>query len=387
VSLHLVWRNLLNHWVRSLLTLLSIAVATFLICMLRTIVTGLDAGVEAASSSRLVVQSAVSLFVNLPMSYQTKISGVEGVEHICKWQWFGGYYQEKSNRFAQFGVDAEKMFPLYPEIRISDGSKEEFVARRDSCMIGRSLAEKFEWKVGDTIPLKGTIFRRVGGAAWEFEVAAIYESDSPNLDPKTMFFHFDNLKESLESGAATGPQGVGVYVIGLSPGARPETVMQNVDAFFENGPQRVQATTEAEFQRQFVSMLGNIPTFLASIGGGVFFAILLAALNTMLMAARERTRDLGIMKAMGFNNRSVFTLLLVESLVLCGMGGTLGVLLAKGAEPGFRAFFGAFMPGFSIPGSTVLLGLGAALAVGIAAGILPAWRASRLIAVEALREV
>jgi putative ABC transport system permease protein len=158
-----------------------------------------------------------------------------------------------------------------------------------------------------------------------------------------------------------------------------------VDELFENGPQRVQTTTEAEFSRQFVSMLGNIPTFVASIGGGVFFAILLAALNTMLMAARERTRAIGILKSMGFPDRTVFRVLLLESLLLCGLGGAAGVGLGMGLEPVLASAFGSFLPGFEIRTATAVAGLAVSLLVGVAAGVLPAWRASRLDPVEALR--
>jgi putative ABC transport system permease protein len=207
------------------------------------------------------------------------------------------------------------------------------------------------------------------------------------VDNGTMFFHFEYLKESLETGAALGPPGVGVYVIGLAPGAVAENVMRDVDALFENGPQRVQTTTEAEFSRQFVSMLGNVPTFIASIGAGVFFAILLAALNTMLMAGRERTRDIGVMKAMGFSDGAVFGLLLAESLFLCTLGGLLGVLLATASEPVLTALFGPMLPGFVISVETKLLALGVTVFVGVVAGLIPAWRARKLVAVDAIRAV
>jgi putative ABC transport system permease protein len=385
MPVRLVLANLLSHPVRSLLTMASILVAVVLMLLLESVVTGLSAGVEASASNRLVVQSAVSLFVDLPESYQEKIAVVPGVGATCKWQWFGGVYQEPSNFFAQFGVDAEKLLDLYPEFRIVGGGADDFLASRDACLVGADLAERFGFSVGDTIPLIGTIFPRTDGGAWEFRVAAIYRSESANVDNGTMFFHYAYLAEALTIGAAAGPRGVGVFVLRLVPGARVEAVMRAVDELFENGPQRVQTTTEAEFSRQFVSMLGNIPTFVASIGGGVFFAILLAALNTMLMAARERTRAIGILKSMGFPDRTVFRVLLLESLLLCGLGGAAGVGLGMGLEPVLASAFSAFLPGFEIRTATAVAGLAVSLLVGVAAGVLPAWRASRLDPVEALR--
>ncbi len=381
----LVLKNLLSHPVRSLLTLGSIVVAVFLVSVLRAVVTGLEAGVESASADRLVVQSAVSLFVNMPQSYQDKIAQVEGVEHVCKWQWFQGIYQDPSNFFPQFGVDAEPMLAMYPEYRIVAGSAEEFRRNRDACLVGVDLAERFGWKVGDTVPLMGTIFPRTDGSAWEFRVAALFESSKSAADNGLLFFHFEYLSEAIESGASGGPAGVGVYVFRVTRGVRVEEVMRRVDALFENGPQRVQTTTEEEFGRQFITMLGNVPGFIASIGAGVLFAIFLAALNTMLMAGRERTHSIGVLKAMGFTDRTVFGLLVLESLCLCGLAGAFGVGLTLAIEPGLKAVLGAFLPGFDIDPQTSLMGLGLSLAVGLFAGLLPAWRASRLDPVSALR--
>jgi putative ABC transport system permease protein len=387
VPLSLILLNLLAHPVRTLLTLASLIVAVFLIVFLETVVSSLDAGIEAASADRLVVQSAVSLFVNLPESYQSKIEAVPGVSEVAKWQWFGGIYQEPGNFFAQFGVDAERLLRLYPEFELVDGSAETFVRERDACLIGTDLAERYGFKVGDTVPLIGTIFPRTDGGAWEFRVAGIYRSKKNEADNGTLFFHFTYLAESLEAGASGGPPGVGVYIVGVERGAAPETIMRRVDELFENGPQRVQTTTEGEFGRQFVTMLGNIPAFLGSIGGGVLFAILLAALNTMLMAARERTHEIGVLKAMGFSDGSLFGLFLAESIMLCGLGGVLGLCVAFGVEPLLKSAVGSMLPGLEFGMGAVVHGLGLSLLIGVLAGLVPAFRARSLIAVDALRAV
>jgi putative ABC transport system permease protein len=378
-------RHLLARPVRSLLTLGSLAIAVFLVCFLRGVVVALGAGVEAASDQRLVVQSAVSLFVNLPRSYQPKIKAVPGVRQVCKLQWFGGYYQDPSNFFAQFAVDEQLLFDAYPELVLLAGDKTAFWGQKTACLIGRDLARDFGWQVGDTVPLVGGIFARSGQNVWDFTVAGIYESRTANFDSRTMFFHYDYLADSLESGAATGPEGVGVYILKTERGSDPTRIMASVDALFANGPQRVQTTTESEFQKQFVTMLGSIPTLLSAIGGGVLFAILLAALNTMLMAARERTRTLGVLKALGFSDRAAFSLLLGESLVLCGLGGLLGLLLFIGLAPGFNQVLSQFnFPPLVVGPQTFALALSIALGVGLIAGLAPAIRAARLEAIEAL---
>lgn len=384
----LLFRNVLGHPVRSLLTVGAVAVAVFLICMLHAVTSGLTRTLSAAASNRLLVQSAVSLFVDLPLAYQQKMAAVPGVEAICKWQWFGGRYeQDKGGFFAQFGIDPETFLPSYPELSIAAGSYEAFAAKRTACVVGRALAAQYGWKVGDSVPIAGTIFQRTDGAPWVFDVAAIYASSSPSIDEQTMYFQYDYLKESLENGGAAGPHGVGVYMLRLAPGTDPLSVQQAVDAMFENGPQRVNATTEAEFNRQFISMLGDVPALLQMVGGAVLFAIFFAVLNTMIMAGRERTRDIGVLKALGFTNGSTAALLIGESLLVCGLGAGIGLLLGVGLEPGFQAALSARIPGFGFDRATLLLGAGIALAVGLVSGVVPGLRAARLTTVEALREV
>ena len=381
----LVVRNLTRHKLRMALTIASLAVAVFLLIVLRTLVVALEAGVRAASTDRLIVQSAVSLFVNLPRSYEQKMRQVEGVADVTKFQWFGGIYQDRSNFFAQFGVDPERLLSIYPEMEIVEGSAEDLRLNRDAALVGEALMKRFGWKLGDTVPLQGTIFQRTDGEPWTFRIAAVFESARPNVDEAVLYFHFDLLDESIASGAATGPRGVGVFVLQKEEGADPLRVMADVDALFENGPQRVQTTTEAEFQQQFVSMIGDVPVFLASIGGGILVAILMAALNTMLMAAREQVRDVGVLKSLGFTDGSVAMVLLAQSLLLCGLGGGLGVLAAVGSAETMVDLLGGMFPGYQVTGATALLALALSLLLGVAAGLVPAWRAARTRVIDTLR--
>lgn len=386
---YLVFAHLRAHKLRSALTLGSIAVAVFLLCFLRTVLVSLEATVASSASNRLVVQSAVSLFVGLPRAYQGKIEAVDGVSRTCKLQWFGAYYQDPSNFFAQFGVDHDKWFDAYPEVRLVQGSRETFETRRNACVIGIELQRRYGFQVGDRVPMIGTIFPRADGAAWDFEVAGVYESASPNVDENTMWFRYDYLAEAMDAGEVagveSGARGVGVYVLTIAEGADPVKVAARVDGLFENGPQRVQTTSEAEFQSQFVSMLGSVPFFLNAIGGAILFAILLAAINTMLMAARQRTHEFGVLKALGFSDGVTFGLLLTESLVLCGLGGVVGVGTTAFLSTGMRSMMVQMFPAFQVTPETLRLGFGLAVLVGVLAGLVPAWSASRLDAAEALR--
>jgi len=386
VSLKLVRRYLLRHKVRSLLTVGSLVVALFLLCLLQSLVVALDAGVRNAKRNRLVVQSAVSLFVDLPVAYQQKIAAVEGVQHICKWQWFGGRYGDDPMAFAQFGVDMEVMDRLYPEVVIVEGSYVDVMADRRGCVIGKSLAQRHGLKLGDTIPLIGTIFPGPNGAAWEFIVRAIYEPANTAVDPGTMFFRWDYLDESVKAMTGESP-GTGTYFLRTAPGADQVAVAAAIEKLFENGPQRVTSSTEAEFNAQFVSMMGNVPFFVSAIGTGVLIAIVLACINTMLLAFREQQHDAGIAKALGFTDGSVAGLMLAQSLLLCGLGGFSGLLLSKLLEPAMRALLGSQFPGYEVTNQTLLLGALVTLAIGLAAGLVPTLRARSLRVVDALRSV
>lgn len=385
MPLGLLWQNLRRHWLRSALTIGSLAIALFLTTALRALVNSLEAGVRGAASNRLVTGSAVSLWVQLPTSYQSRIAQVEGVEATCKWQWFGAYYKDPADLFAQFAIDKGSFFEMYPEIRLVSGSREEFLARRDACIVGSELSAMYGWKQGDTIPLLGNAYPRNDGAAWQFYCAGVYEARLP-VDNRTLFFDYTFLEQAGENGETMYWPGCMLYVSRLAPEADAAAVMQTIDRAYENGPLKTKTQPESEFNRQFVTMVGNIPALMAAIGGAVTFAIVIAALNTMLMASRERTRDIGIMKALGFTDATAFALLLAESLAICTSGGLLGIGTALATESaiGFQLSANMF-PGYEITRGMIASGIGAALVIGLVAGLVPAWRASRLRAVEAIR--
>lgn len=381
----LVRKNLFKHPLRALLTAASLAVALFLLCVLRSLVVALDVGVRNAAANRLIVQSSTSLFVYLPESYEQKLAAVEGVQRVCKWNWFGGYYQDPKNFFAQFATDPATLLAMYPEVEIVAGSREDFIRERQACLLGEGTAEKFGFKVGDNFPLIGALFQRTDGEPWSFKVAAIYRSKKATVDNNTLFFDYEYLHKSIDAGQATGPQGVGIFVLELAPGADRVQVASAVDELFEGGPQRTQTATEAEFNAQFVSMVGNVPLFVTSIGGGVMIAILLATLNTMLMAAREQTRDVGVLKALGFSDGSVFGLLLSQSLLLCLAGGGVGIALAVLSGPSMAVSLGTMFPGYEVTRGTIAQAAVLTVVIGFFAGIAPALRARGLSVISALR--
>lgn len=383
----LLIRNVFGHKIRSLLTVSSVAVALALLCVLDATARGFTAAVDLAAQNRLVVWSSVSLFVPLPLSYEPKIKAVPGVAETTKFQWFGGYYQDPSNFFAQFGVDAEAFARMYPECEVREGSIEAWQGNRTGCIIGRGLAQQFGWKVGDSIPLISAPFTRSDGDPWTFKVEGIYSVTKKNFDEQTMFFNFDYLQETFEQENNAQAGQAGTFVVSIGEGYTAEAVQAGIEGLFENGPRKVRASPEAEFNRQFVSMMGNIPLLMRSIGGAVLFAIFFAVLNTMLMAGRERTRDLGIMKALGFSNSRITGLLVSESLLLVVLGAAAGLFLSKGLESAMRPIVSAWAPGFAIDGVVLGRGLALCLGLGLVSGLAPAWRAVKMLPVQALREV
>lgn len=385
IPLRLVFKNLLRHPVRSLLTVGSLTVALFLLCMLRSLVVSLDAGVRGSRSDRIIVQSAVSLFVQLPESYDGKVRATDGVQEVCSWNWFGGYYQDPADFFAQFAVDAETLMDCFPEMSLVAGSQQDFLDDQRGCIIGDQLAADYDFQVGDTIPIITPIYPRLDGGTWAFPIKGIYTSSSAVVDRRTVFFHNEYLTRSQEAGTVGGPRNRDIFVVLVADGADPVAVMNDIDAQFENGPQRVQSTPESVWQGQFASMVGNIPLFVSSLGGGVFLAILLAVVNTMLMAAREQTHDSGILKALGFKNGAVASVLLLQSLLLATLGGGLGLALARILSEPLADAIATRFPGFEVTVQTLALGAVVTLMIGLIAGLAPAIQLARRNVAESLR--
>ncbi|HGY91868.1 MAG TPA: ABC transporter permease [Planctomycetes bacterium] len=381
----LVRRNLFRHPVRSLLTCAAATVGIFLLIFLTSIVTSLNDAVKQVSTKRVVTQSAVSLFVNMPEAYRAKIAGVPGVESVMRLQWFGGVYREPSNFFAQFAVDPELFLEQFPECVLDAESRSRWLSDRRGCIVGELLADRFGWKVGDSIPLLGSIFPKNGGEAWDFTVRGIYRSTKSNLDESSMWFHFDYLKETLEAGLASGPDGVGVFYVRRDDDVTAPELCERIDALFAGGPQRTLTQPEAAFQAGFVSMFGSLPTFLGWIGAAVLFALFMTLANTMLISSSERIEELGVLKALGFRDGVCSMLLLGESLALSLSGSAVGVGLSLASVTTFRRLFGTTIPSYAIRTETLFLAAAVAVAVGVAGGLAPAVTASRLNAAEALR--
>jgi len=375
--MRLIWVNLLRNKRRTLLTVLSVTVALFLFTTLRSVVTALDAVSEVGSEARLITRSATGITFALPQSYLERLRAQEGVQSVSWANWFGGIYVNESNFFAQLAIDHETYLAMYPEMAIPDDQRQAFLNERTAVLVGRGLMERFGWTLGQNVTLQGTIFP----GDWDFTIRAVYVPDDPSFGDQLFFFHYDYLYEGVNGNIIPG-----WYVIQLNdPGAAPAAI-DRIDRMFENSSSPTKTETEKAFNASFVTMWGNIGFLVKAIGTAVFFAILLVAANTMMMAGRERIGENAVLKTLGFQDGLLFRLVLVESVLITLLGGALGVFASKLAfGPGNPV--SSFIQGFEVAWSTVILGLVMATLLGMISGIVPAWQAMKLPVVQALRRV
>ena len=380
--LPLVWKNLFRRKARTLFTVLSIVVAFVLFAYLAAIRLAFGTGVSVAGADRMLVIHKVSLIQPLPESYLGRIAAVDGVADISHMSWFGGIYQDPRNFFAQFAVDPESYLRLYPEIVLSDAEREAWLRNRTGAIVGRVTADRFGWEVGDRVPIEGTIFRTRSGPTWEFTIDGIYEAGVEGYDTSTLLFHHEYLMEANDQGARF----IGQYVIRVDDPARSADVAAAIDTRFANSPAETRTSTEQAFLQGFADQIGNIGAIVTAILGAVFFTILVITANTMAQSIRERTSELAVLKTLGFTDRRVLALVLIESLVLAIAGGAVGLgvgwLLIGLGDP-----TGGFLAVFLIPTRDLVVGGVLVVLLGFAAGAVPALLATRLRIVDALRKV
>lgn len=375
----LVVANLFRKKIRTILTIGSFAVALFLFGLLAVVRGAFNQGVEMAGADRLVVINKVSIIQPLPIAYEERLLRIPGVTAVTHQNWFGGVYQDERNFFAQMAVEDETFRPMFPEFVIPDDQWQSYMADREGAVVGAQLAKRFNWKLGDRIPIRGTIFQ----GTWDFNIRAIYNGKRVQDDTTQFFFHYKYLEERVNPywrGL------VGWYTVKVASPDDSVNVARRIDEAFANSPWETKTDTEKAFAASFAKQAGNIQLLIMSIGAVVFFTLLLVTGNTMAIAVRERVRELAVLKAVGFSDVFVLLLVLAESMLVAAIGGGLGLGLAKLLTLNGDPTHG-MLPFFHLSGETVIAGLAAALAVGVAAGILPALSAMRLNVVSALRRV
>lgn len=377
--LSILYKNIWRNRRRTILTMSSIAVSLFLITTLLTLLDSLQNPTKTPESAlRLITRHKVSLFNSLPISYRQKIAKVEGVDAVVGSMWFGGVYKDPSNFFAQFSVDTEGFFYVNSDMIIPQDQQEAFIKDRTGAIAGKNLAERFGWKIGDKIHLKGALFQFDP----EVTLRGIYDGGSD--EGSTLFFHWEYFNEGLNNASFTG-----TYTIRARSVEEIPRIAEQVDALFQNAPVPTKTETEKAFILGFVSMMGNVQLLITSICSVVIFAIILVAANTMAMSIRERTREIGILKALGFQEGLILKLLLGESVALSFSGAMIGTLAARAVYSSLNlaVITSGFVQNLHVGPGIIGMGVGIGVGVGILAAAVPAWSAAHRPAVEALRRV
>ena len=378
--LPLLWKNLWRKKTRTIFTLLSVFIAFVLFGLLMTIRTAFTFGVDIAGLDRLVLIHKVSLIMPLPVSYQGRLQNTPGVQIATHNTWFGGVYKDPANFFAQIAVDPEPFMKVYPEYKLPAEQMKAWLGDRQGVIVGADLAKRFGWKVGDRIPVLGTIWQpKGGGQTWEFNVAGIYNG-GPGVDKTQFFFRYDYLDENRARGAGL----VGWYVVKIADASRSQAMGAKFDEMFANSDAETKTTTEKGFVEGFANQVGDIGAIMIAISAAVLFTILLIAANTMAQSVRERTSEMAVLKTLGFSDGSILALVLGESVFICALGGSLGLFLSwvfvQGGDP-----TGGMLPIFVLQPQAVAGGAALILVMGVLAGLIPAVLAMRLKITDGLR--
>jgi len=369
----------LRNKTRAFLTVLGVVITTVAFLFLRTVLTAWYASSEASSADRIVTRNAISLTQSLPLAYSDRIAQVPGVTRLTWSNWFGGIYKDRKNFFAQFAIDPLSALEVF-DIRFVQGNKTDFLGDRNACIVGKGLAEKFGWKVGDTVPL----FSEIYPGDWKFRIAGVIEGADDASIANTMYFHWARLNEGLPDRIKNS---VGVFTMKVANANDSPRVIRDVDALFANSEAETHTETEKAFRLQFVTGSSAILTALQVVSAVILVIMALILGNTMAMGLRERTGELGVMRAIGFLPKDVRALALREGAMLGALGGIVGCLLAQPVLRGVgrAAASIGFLSNVSYTLPTAAMTVAIAALIGAAASALPAVQAARMEIVNALR--
>jgi putative ABC transport system permease protein len=371
----LILKNVLRNKRRTLLTVSSLVVSLFLIVSLATILTEFERGSDEANPSRVVTRHSVSLGFLLPMSDLQRIEAIEGVKAVSPLTWFGGIYIDEKNFFANFAADAKKLKEIYPEVKMTDAEWEAFTADRQGAIVGRKLVTLYGFTPGQRITLKSPIYNQ----DVEFIVRGVYAGS----DEKTLFFHHEYLNELAPEWAKDH---TGLFsILANSPEDVPR-IAQTIDSMFLNTDAPTKSESEREFAKSFETMMGGVKQFLYGIMAAITFSLLLVMGNTMAMTVRERTKEVGTLKAIGFKRRTVAALFIGEAVLLAVVGAAIGI---GAAVVIFRAIdMSLYIPNFNsfVPETeTLIAAFVLSIFVGIVSVFYSTYRVTGLTIAEALR--
>jgi putative ABC transport system permease protein len=375
--LPLVWSSLWRKKARTLFTLLSIVVAFLLFGLLQGVNAWLNAFGSGSNANRLYVVSRVSQVQPLPSAYLTQIAAVPGVRRATYVAGITGFYQEKSNAVLAFATDAKAFFELYPEWQVDPKQLAAMSRVRDGAIVAEPIMRAFGWKVGDRIPIRTSVMKQDGSSDWNFEIVGTYTVSAAQVESNRILINFAYFDEArrLDRGTAWA------FIVGVDDPARSAQICAAVDALFVNSSYETVTQDEKAYVQGQLRQLGDVSLMANAIVAAVLFALLFLTGNTMMQSVRERTPELAILKTVGFSDRSVTILVLIESLLVCVLAAALGLAAAAAVFP-VAAALG--IGGSALPLKVAAMGLAMAVLLALVSGLPPAWRAQRLVIVDAL---
>ena len=372
-----------KRW-RTGLTISSLVIAFLLFGLLRSVAVVFTEDIELSGDDRLVVASKYSIIDSMPISYLQRIKSIENVDIVAHQDWFGGTYIDRANFFPKWPVPPKDFLDIYQEFNISSEQKEAFITTKTGMIAGKKLAERFNWKIGDRIPVIGDIyFMSNGSNLWEFDLVGIFtDIENPGNEEQVFmnYQYFDEARESYTKGT------VGNFIVKLDSKDAGPRVAQEIDAMFANSMDETKTYTEKAYQQMFASQIGDIGLIMNSILAAVFFTILLVTGNTMSQSIRERTSELAVFKTIGFSDMTMLILVLIESMVLCLIGAILGLGITALLMPGLSELISVSLGEISLDSSVITSGIGIAIITAFISGFPPALGAMRLKVVDALRK-
>ena len=379
--LPLLLASLRRKRLRTFFTLASIAVAFLLFGLAESLRHSLQSGVDVAGADRLLTMHKVTFTQLLPQSYESRIRAVDGVIDVTPQTWFGAWFRDERNQIPTFPLQPEAFLRMYPEFVVPDEQRAAWIADRAGILIGRGVVDMTGWRIGETVPLRSSIWRRTDGSdTWEVTVRAIYDLPQGG-DTRQMYMH----QAYFEEARAQAKGLVGWYLVKIADPARAVSISRQIDLQFANSPAETKTSSERAMAQSFVNQVGNVGAMLRAIVTAVFFTMLLVTANTMAQSVRERTSEIGVLKTLGFTNGGALALVLAEAVMITVLGGVTGLAgawwLGVQLEPTLRQY----LPGFRVPPEAVVTGVAVMIGLGLLAGAVPSLQAMRLRIVEALR--
>ncbi len=376
-------KNMLRHRLRTGLTIAGIAVAIVSFGLLRTVVDSWYAGASLGSSGRLITRSEASLSFSLPVTYGERIRRLPGVTGVTWANWFGGIYINDKNFFAQLAIDDQSYFKLYPEFVVPPDQLVDFQHDRRGAIVGRKTANKYHFKIGDQVPLQGTIYP----GTWTFTIRGIYTGADDKVDEGQFLLHWNYVNDTIKSVVPSLADRASLFISNIANPSQAAVMSANIDSLFRNSLSETRTETQKAFQLGFIAMVDTILFAIQTVAYVVILIIMAVMANTMAMAARERMREYATLKALGFSEPFVFMLILGESLSMAMAGGLLGIALTF---PLSRAFFSAthdlFLV-FEVTPFTIAQQFFSAIFIGLIAALAPALNSRRISIVDGLRAV